>query len=116
MNEKLKIAMYWCSSCGGCEESIIDLAEDLENLAERADIVFWPIAMDFKTSHVTALAKGEIDVSLINGAIRMEAHAEMAKLLRATRRKRTAARKFLLETGFNYATNHLPRQICTHSP
>ena len=29
MSEKMKIALYWCSSCGGCEESVVDLAEDI---------------------------------------------------------------------------------------
>jgi len=24
-----KVAFYWCASCGGCEEAVLDLAEDL---------------------------------------------------------------------------------------
>ena len=27
--EKPKIAFYWCASCGGCEEAVVDLAETL---------------------------------------------------------------------------------------
>jgi len=27
--EKPKMALYWCSSCGGCEESVIDIGLDL---------------------------------------------------------------------------------------
>ena len=47
---KPKIALYWCSSCGGCEESIIDLGEDLLKLAQSAEIIFWPAAMDARFS------------------------------------------------------------------
>ena len=26
---KPKVAFYWGASCGGCEEAVVDLAEDL---------------------------------------------------------------------------------------
>jgi len=29
MAAKPKVGFYWCSSCGGCEESIVDLAEEM---------------------------------------------------------------------------------------
>jgi F420-non-reducing hydrogenase small subunit len=82
MTEKPKIALYWCSSCGGCEESVIDLAEDILTLAEAADIVWWPVAMDFKYEHVAAMKDGEITATLINGAVRMDEQEHMARLLR----------------------------------
>ncbi len=82
MREKPKIALYWCASCGGCEESVIDLAEDLLDIAGAADIVFWPIAIDTRYSQVRALGNGELTASLINGAIRMDEHVAMARLLR----------------------------------
>ncbi len=82
MTEKPKIALYWCSSCGGCEESVIDLAEDILKVAAAADLVFWPVAMDFKYQHVAAMKDGEITATLINGAIRMDEQEDMAKLLR----------------------------------
>jgi F420-non-reducing hydrogenase small subunit len=80
--EKPRIALYWCSSCGGCEESIMDLAEDILTLAEAADIVFWPIAMDYKYKDVAAMNDGEITATLINGAIRTREQEHMAALLR----------------------------------
>jgi F420-non-reducing hydrogenase small subunit len=80
--EKPRIALYWCSSCGGCEESIIDLAEDILTVAEAADIVFWPIAMDYKYKDVAAMNDGEITATLINGAIRTQEQEHMAALLR----------------------------------
>ncbi|MBW2567393.1 MAG: oxidoreductase, partial [Deltaproteobacteria bacterium] len=82
MTEKPKIALYWCSSCGGCEESVVDLAEDILQVSEMADIVFWPVAMDFKYKDLEALSDGEIAATLINGAIRMDEQEEMARLLR----------------------------------
>ncbi|MEM1982915.1 MAG: F420-nonreducing hydrogenase, partial [Sulfolobales archaeon] len=46
------------------------------------EIVFWPVAVDFKRSDVEALPDGSIDVSFINGGIRFTEHEEMVKLLR----------------------------------
>lgn len=82
MKAKPKIALYWCSSCGGCEESVIDLAEDLLKIAHSADIVFWPVAVDYKYNHVEKLKDKELAVTLINGAIRMDEQVKMAGLLR----------------------------------
>jgi len=80
--KKPKIALYWCSSCGGCEESVIDLAEDILAIYEAVDIVFWPVAMDFRTRDIERLDDGEIFLTLINGAVRMDEQAAMAGLLR----------------------------------
>jgi len=79
---KPKVAFYWCSSCGGCEETVVDLNEDILKVAEAVNIVFWPVALDFKKKDVEALGDGEIAVSFINGAIRLEEQEEMVKLLR----------------------------------
>ncbi len=79
---KPKVAFYWCASCGGCEETVVDLNEDILKVVEAVDIVFWPVALDFKRSDVEALKEGEIAVSFINGAIRNEEQKEMAELLR----------------------------------
>lgn len=82
MAEKPKIAIYWCASCGGCEEAVVDLAEDILELVEKVDIVFWPCAMDFKRRDVESIEDGAIVASLINGAIRTSEQEEMAHLLR----------------------------------
>ena len=80
--EKPKIAMYWCASCGGCEEATVDLAEKILDLTSLADIVFWPVALDFKEEDVEKLPDGSITASLINGGVRMTEHEHMVKLLR----------------------------------
>lgn len=79
---KPKIALYWCASCGGCEESVVDLAEDILKVVEAADIVLWPVAMDFKYKDVEAMEDKEIAATLINGAIRTDEQEHIAKLLR----------------------------------
>ncbi len=79
---KPKVAFYWCASCGGCEEAVVDLAEAILDVVGAVDIVFWPVALDFKVSDVEALPDGAIAVSFVNGAVRMSEQEEMAKLLR----------------------------------
>jgi len=82
MADKPKVAFYWCASCGGCEESVVDLAEGLLDVVEAVDIAFWPVAMDFKRQDVEAMPDGSILVSMINGAIRSSEQEEVARLLR----------------------------------
>ncbi len=80
--EKPKVAFYWCASCGGCEEAVVDLAENILDVVGAVDIVFWPVALDFKRSDVEAMEDGAILASFINGAIRTTEQEEMAHLLR----------------------------------
>lgn len=79
---KPKVAFYWCASCGGCEETVVDLNEDILKVADAVDIVLWPVALDFKRKDIEALKDGEIAVSFINGSVRLEEQEEMVKLLR----------------------------------
>ena len=79
---KPKVAFYWNASCGGCEEAVIDLAEDILMVADAVEIVLWPVAMDFKRKDVEALKDGEISVAFLNGAIRTSEQEDWAKLLR----------------------------------
>lgn len=79
---KPKIGFYWCASCGGCEEAVVDLAEAVLDVVAAVDIVFWPVALDFKRSDVEAMADGEMAACFINGAIRTSEQIEMAHLLR----------------------------------
>ncbi len=79
---KPKLAFYWCSSCGGCEESVIDIGPRLIQIAEVADIVFWPAAIDTKYSDLQLFEDGSIAACFINGSIRMDEHEQMVRLLR----------------------------------
>ncbi|MEM2110436.1 MAG: oxidoreductase [Candidatus Bathyarchaeia archaeon] len=80
--EKLKVALYWAASCGGCEIAVLDINEKILDIVAKADIVFWPVAMDTKYKDVEAMPDKSIDVCLFNGAIRTEENEYMAKLLR----------------------------------
>ncbi len=79
---KPKVAFYWCASCGGCEETVVDLAEDILGVVEKVDIVLWPVAMDFKYHDIRAMPDKSIVATLLNGAIRSSEQEEMAVLLR----------------------------------
>jgi len=82
MADKPKVAFYWCASCGGCEETVVDLAEDILKVVEAVDIALWPVALDFKLKDVKAWKPGEVAVAFINGAIRLSEQEEWVQLLR----------------------------------
>ena len=82
MADKAKVAFYWCASCGGCEEAVVDLAEGVLDVVAKVDIVFWPVAMDFKKKDVEAMPDGSIVAAFVNGAIRTDEQEEMAHLMR----------------------------------
>ncbi|MGB2963429.1 MAG: hypothetical protein WBB69_05535 [Anaerolineales bacterium] len=80
--EKPKLAMYWASSCGGCEISVLNIHENILTVDEVFDIAFFPCIADFKIKDVKSYPDGYIDVCLFNGAIRNSENEEMAHLLR----------------------------------
>jgi F420-non-reducing hydrogenase small subunit len=79
---KPKVALYWCGSCGGCEETVVDLGEGILDVVAAVDIVIWPVALDFKKHDVEVMEDGSIAAAFINGAIRTSEQEEMAHLLR----------------------------------
>ena len=80
--DKLKIAFYWAASCGGCEIAVLDINEKILDVVEKAEIVFWPVAIDTKYKDVEAMPDKSIDACFFNGAIRTSENEYMAKLLR----------------------------------
>ncbi len=79
---KLKLALYWAASCGGCEIAVVELNEKILDLDAAADILFWPAAVDTKYDDVRRMPDGYIDVCLFNGAVRTSEQEEIAHLLR----------------------------------
>lgn len=79
---KLKLALYWAAACGGCDVAVLDTNEHILDISAAADIVFWPVALDFKYSDVEAMPPQSIDVCLFNGAIRNSENDHVAKMLR----------------------------------
>ena len=82
MAEKPKVAIYWLTACGGCDEAIVDLNEAILVVADAIDIVLWPVAMDFKYESIRKMKKGDIALAILHGAVRNSEQEEMAKLLR----------------------------------
>jgi len=82
MGDKPKVAICWFGGCGGCDEAVVDLNEDILRIADIVDFALWPVALDFKYHHVEALKDKEITLSIINGSVRNSEHEELAHLLR----------------------------------
>lgn len=80
---KPKLALYWAASCGGCEIAVLDIKDKILDVDAFFDIVFWPVAVDFKIKDVEAMEDDEIDLCLFNGAVRTSENLKMAELLRA---------------------------------
>jgi F420-non-reducing hydrogenase small subunit len=80
---KPRFAMYWASSCGGCDIAVLNIHEMLLDVDRHFDVVFWPAAMDTKVDDVRAMPDSSIDLCLFSGGIRTDENAEMAHLLRA---------------------------------
>jgi len=118
---KPRLALYWASSCGGCEVTVLDISERILDLAARADIVFWPAVLDVKYEDVHAMPDRHIDVCLFNGAIRTDENAELARLLRAKSRTLIAFGSCAVTGGIpslanNYSRDSILRASYIDSP
>ena len=107
---KPKVAFYWCASCGGCEETVVDLAENILGVVEKVDIVLWPVAMDFKYADIEALPDKSITATLLNGAIRSTEQEEMARLLRRKSQFLIAYGACACTGGIPGLANQFPRE------
>ena len=107
---KPKIGIYWCASCGGCEEAVVDLAEDILGVVEAVDIVMWPVAMDFKKADVAAMPDQSIVATLVNGAIRTSEQEEMARLMRRKSQFIVAYGACAQSGGIPGLANQFPRE------
>ncbi|MEW5746347.1 MAG: NADH:ubiquinone oxidoreductase [Nitrospirota bacterium] len=82
MTEKPKLSMYWASSCGGCEISLVNINEKILSVDASFDFMFCPCLLDTKKKDIEALPDKSIAITLFNGAVRTEENEEMARLLR----------------------------------
>jgi F420-non-reducing hydrogenase small subunit len=79
---KLKLAKYWAAGCGGCDVALVDLDERILDVTDLVDIVFWPVALDFKYEDLEAMEDDEIDITLFNGGIRNSEAKAIAEVFR----------------------------------
>ena len=49
-NDKPKLAMYWASSCGGCEIATLNIHEHILTVDAVFDLAFFPCVADFKVN------------------------------------------------------------------
>ncbi|WP_455367232.1 NADH-quinone oxidoreductase subunit B family protein [[Eubacterium] cellulosolvens] len=80
--EKSKFAFYWGASCGGCEIAVLDINEKILDLLKVAEIVLWPVALDYKYKDVEKMSDRFIDYTFFNGSVRNEEQEYLAHLLR----------------------------------
>ncbi|MEB3332755.1 MAG: oxidoreductase [Synechococcaceae cyanobacterium] len=73
---KPRLATVWLAGCSGCHMSLLDLDEGLFELAERAEIVFSPVASD------TKIFPEGVDICLVEGAVANADNLELALQLR----------------------------------
>ena len=111
MADKLKIALYWAASCGGCEIAVLDIKEKILDVAAACDILFWPVAVDFKYKDVEAMPDKSIDVCLFNGAIRNSEQEHIAQMLRAKSKAVIAYGACAYEGGIPGLGNLFNRQM-----
>jgi F420-non-reducing hydrogenase small subunit len=79
---KAKIGVYWAAACGGCDVSLLEIDEQILEVAAAADIALWPCAADVKYADLRSYEKGALDAVLINGAIRTQENREIVELIR----------------------------------
>jgi F420-non-reducing hydrogenase small subunit len=82
MTGKKRLALYWASSCGGCEIALANLHDLFLELTAQLELFFCPAFVDTKTKDVLSLPDGAIALTLFNGALRTDENVEMAQLLR----------------------------------
>ena len=75
MSGKIRLATAWLGGCSGCHMSFLDLDERLLALAERAELVYSPIA-DVKEF------PENVDVTLVEGAVANVDHLVLAREIR----------------------------------
>jgi F420-non-reducing hydrogenase small subunit len=111
---KPKLALYWAASCGGCEIAVLDLQEKILDVAGAFDIVFWPVAMDFKYDDVRKMQDKSIDLCLFNGSIRNSENEEIAHLLRKKSKVVVAFGSCALEGGIPGLANLTTKEEILH--
>lgn len=76
--QKKKLAVYTATGCRACEQGILDLNYEVNELGRFADPVFWPYLLGTQW----AALPDDVDVALFAGAIRTDADREAALKLR----------------------------------
>lgn len=93
--DKIKFATIWLAGCSGCHMSFLDLDEWLLELTQYVDVVYSPVASDYKE-----YPEG-VDVCLVEGAV---ANEDNLTLIQEVREKT----KILVSFGDCAVTANVP--------
>jgi F420-non-reducing hydrogenase small subunit len=77
-DRKKKLAVYTATGCRACEQGVLDLNYEVNELGRFADPVFWPYLLGTPWEALP----DEVDVALFAGAIRTDADRQAALTLR----------------------------------
>ncbi|MGV9102610.1 MAG: hypothetical protein ACOC3C_00650 [Candidatus Thorarchaeota archaeon] len=77
--KKARLAVGYGSICGGCDVAFTDVGTKLADLAEVAEIVYWPAVVDGKIEQLEEVSN--IDVGVYFGAVRTDEHETVLRLL-----------------------------------
>ncbi|TFF92050.1 hypothetical protein EU545_02130 [Candidatus Thorarchaeota archaeon] len=77
--KKARLAVGYGSICGGCDVAFTDVGTKLAELAEAADIIYWPAVVDGKIEQLREISG--IDIGIYFGAVRTEHHEMILHLL-----------------------------------
>lgn len=102
---KPKLAMYWASSCGGCEIAVVNLHGNILEVDAHFDFMFCPCLLDTKKAQIESLPDGSIELTLFDGAIRTSENEEMAHLMRKKSRLLVAFGSCACEGGIPGLSN-----------
>jgi NAD-reducing hydrogenase small subunit len=80
MPRKRRLATVWLAGCSGCHLSFLDLDDWLLELAERAEIVYSPLASDCK------IYPGDVDIALVEGGVATSDNLTLLRQVRANTR------------------------------
>ena len=73
--KKVRLATVWLDGCSGCHMSILDMDEQILNIAKRVDVVYGPLvdAQEFPKS---------VDVALVEGAVSSQDDLDKVRTIR----------------------------------
>ncbi|MFX1586763.1 MAG: hypothetical protein ACFFC1_01305 [Promethearchaeota archaeon] len=78
----VKIAFMQLSSCWGCHQSLLNAHLGLLPVLTELEIVYWPAVLDYKLDSLKAREDGEIDIGIVEGAVRTKQDLENLRLMR----------------------------------
>ena len=77
-----KVAFYLASGCSGCEMTLIDISEELVDIANNIEVVWAPLFGIGKYEDIEELRRRYIDFTFIEGTIKLNEEERIVKILR----------------------------------